>query len=93
MNDVIKRVERMEQCFDILQDAAIGKDAELWEDDFLKELLCQLLQYYESGQWMHDYELDEQGMLPPDLKRGVLSQDAVFNFLERFNRENSSIYE
>ena len=30
--------------------------------------------------------LDEQGKLPRDLKRGVLSEDAIYNLLER-NRE------
>ena len=29
-----------------------------------------------------DYEADERGELPPDLKRGVLSQDALYNLLE-----------
>ena len=29
-----------------------------------------------------DYEADERGELPPDLKRGVLSQDALYDLLE-----------
>lgn len=29
-----------------------------------------------------DYEADERGELPPDMKRGVLSQDALYNLLE-----------
>ena len=37
--------------------------------------------YYDSGQWLRDYETDEAGLLPKDLKRGVLSEDAVYNFL------------
>ena len=28
-----------------------------------------------------DYEADERGELPPDLKRGVLSQDALYDLL------------
>ncbi|MBQ1405132.1 MAG: DUF4298 domain-containing protein [Clostridia bacterium] len=28
------------------------------------------------------YEADERGELPPDLKRGVLSQDALYELLE-----------
>jgi hypothetical protein len=28
------------------------------------------------------YEADERGELPPDLKRGVLSQDALYDLLE-----------
>ena len=37
--------------------------------------------YYTSGLWRDDYEADERGELPPDLKRGVLSQDALYNLL------------
>ena len=34
-----------------------------------------------SGQWKEDYEADEAGQLPSGLKRGVLSQDALYNLL------------
>lgn len=44
----------------------------------------------ESGQWLQDYELDEQGLLPQSLKRGVLAQDAVYDFLEEVR---NGIYE
>ena len=30
-----------------------------------------------------DFELDEEGKLPADLKRGVLSEDGIYNLLER----------
>ena len=36
-----------------------------------------------------DYEADERGELPPDLKRGVLSQDALYDLLERLNDEDA----
>ena len=29
--------------------------------------------YYTFGEWQEDYEADEGGEVPPDLKRGVLS--------------------
>ena len=29
-----------------------------------------------------DYEADEEGKLPADLKRGILSEDALFDLLE-----------
>ena len=35
---------------------------------------------------MEDFEADEQGLLPPGLKRGVLSEDAVYDLLTD-NRE------
>ena len=46
---------------------------------------CQLLEeYYTSGEWREDYEADEAGLFPQDLKRGVLSQDGVYDLLEKF---------
>ena len=42
--------------------------------------------YYTSLQWKADYAADEAGQYPDKLKRGVLSQDGIWNMLER-NRE------
>lgn len=44
----------------------------------------KLAQYYESEDWKLDYADDEAGQLPKNLKRGVLSEDAVYNVLEAF---------
>ncbi len=68
------RVEKYERLF----------DAALRERD--PEKLALLEAYYTSGQWLEDYEADERGELPPALKRGVLSQDALYNLLS--DREN-----
>ena len=42
--------------------------------------------YYTSQQWKDDLAMDEEGVLPENLKRGVLSQDGIWNMLER-NKE------
>ncbi len=42
--------------------------------------------YYTSQQWKNDYAMDEAGTFPDKLKRGVLSQDGIWNLLER-NKE------
>ena len=70
LDDAIRRIQRMEEIFDTVQ--ADPDHPSLWE----------LVRYYESGQWLRDYELDEQGLLPRDLKRGVLSQDGIYNLLD-----------
>ena len=48
----------------------------------------------DSGQWLRDYEADERGELPVGLKRGVLSQDALYDLLtsvrEVLGREEQS---
>ena len=67
--DTIRRIRHMEAIFDRLQQ----------QPD--PELLEELLRYYEGGQWLLDYRADERGELPRDLKRGVLSEDGVWNLL------------
>jgi hypothetical protein len=48
-------------------------------------LLEELRQYYEGGQWLQDYQADERGELPEGLKRGVLSQDGIWDLLTEWN--------
>lgn len=42
--------------------------------------------YYTSQQWKVDFEMDEKEEFPKNLKRGVLSEDGIYNMLER-NKE------
>ena len=74
----VRRVVRMERCFHILR----ARDpVEVRRDPELRRMLEALTDYYENGQWLRDYELDQRGGLPAGLKRGVLSQDGVWDLL------------
>ena len=71
----LERIIAMEAAYDrALAALAKGESA---EDD-----LRALAAYMDSGDWLRDYEADEQGRIPKDLKRGVLSQDGLYNLLE-----------
>ena len=72
------RIREMEACFDALR--AAGAE-ERCKDAALREQLERLAAYYEGGLWRRDYERDEKGLLPAGLKRGVLSQDGVYDLL------------
>ncbi len=37
--------------------------------------------YLDSGLWLSDFEADERGQLPGNLKRGVLSEDGLYDLL------------
>lgn len=65
--DIIERIKHMEALFDRALET--------------KELPRELTDYYFGGQWLLDYQADERGELPPELKRGVLSEDGVWNLL------------
>lgn len=40
-----------------------------------------LAAYLDGGQWQKDYEADEQGRIPKNMKRGILSQDGLYNLV------------
>ena len=68
--DRIERVEKYERLFD---EATVSHDP---------DTLRLLDAYYTSGEWQDDYEADERGEFPPEMKRSVLSQDALYDLLE-----------
>ena len=43
--------------------------------------IAELSKYYSSELWKKDFAADEAGHLPPNLKRGVLSEDGIWNLL------------
>ena len=49
--------------------------------DAIQDDIAALDEYYGSGEWRQDFEDDEAGKLPQDLKRGVLSEDGIWNLL------------
>ena len=51
----------------------------------------ELEAYYGSEQWKKDFADDEAGLLPKDLKRGVLSEDAVYDLLEEYGELRKTI--
>ena len=83
VKQAVRRIERMELYYNALCLAAQNCPELLQEDSLVSCMLAELTDYYHSGQWLKDYTLDEQGLLPPALKRGVLSQEGVFNLLDR----------
>ena len=80
----IERIERMEQYLNRVMHAAKGGNDALDEDEAVQEALRELEAYYGSDMWKQDFEDDEQGKLLRNLKRGVLSEDAIWNVLEDY---------
>ena len=78
----IERIRQMECCLDRVSQAVMRLSAALDEYADVQDALRQLGDYYGSDAWKHDFADDLAGLLPPDLKRGVLSEDAVWNLLE-----------
>ena len=84
----ISRINKMEEVFDELQLTFSKLNKDFLSNKKMKKKLNRLISYYENGKWLKDYQLDEQNKLPKNLKRGILSQDGIYNFLcEVGNRE------
>lgn len=77
----INRITRMEQALDEAEAAVASLEAALDLYAAARSGLMELTAYYASSQWMEDFDADQAGKLPQDLKRGVLSEDAVYNLL------------
>ena len=63
------------------------KIAELCPDELeaVREDVRALSAYFEGPLWREDFEADEVGLLPQDLKRGVLSEDAIYDLLIEYD--------
>ena len=75
------RIIKMERYFDELLVENLRTRGLYSASKTLQDKLNALKSYYQNGLWLEDYESDERGELPRGLKRGVLSQDALYNFL------------
>ena len=56
-----------------------------------QEDIQQLDAYLGSPEWHADCKADTDGLLPEGLKRGVLSEDAIWNLLEQAKELNQTI--
>lgn len=77
----IERIRYMERILDAAAEATQALSDALARYRAVEPRIAELEAYYAGPQWMKDYEDDCAGRLPADLKRGVLSEDAVYNLL------------
>ena len=90
LQETIERITKMEFYFDTIQNALEINPAYLKKEAPTGIMLQELIECYENGQWLADYEADEVGLLPHNLKRGVLSEDGVYNLLFEIEQQNTN---
>jgi len=65
----------MEQLHDLIRTAVDSSDkgqlAKLRKDT------QELQRYYDDGEWLTDFDADNKGFFPKDLKRGILTEDTL----------------
>ena len=85
----IERIKWMEQRFN--KALAAIKDGDTKSMKTIKEDIAELNKYYSCELWKQDFAADEAGKLPPDLKRGVLSEDGIWNLLADYHETQKKI--
>ena len=87
----IERIRKMEEIMDRVQNAVKQCQDALQNVADVEDEIDELNTYYMDGAWREDYEADEKGKIPKDLKRGVISQDTLFDLLEETDRLQNAI--
>ena len=67
--------------FDRTSEAVAELSAALDKYQAAQEAIATLSAYYGSDEWKQDFADDEADLLPAGLKRGVLSEDGIWNLL------------
>lgn len=81
IDEVVSRVTQMEHYMDEVLEMLSDCPENIKDNKDIRIIINKLENYQESGQWLLDFECDERGELPNDLKRGVLSEDLLYNLL------------
>ncbi|MDQ0153458.1 hypothetical protein J2S20_002178 [Moryella indoligenes] len=84
--NVPQHIYQMEGILDNALQKMDALEKKIAELEAFQPEIRKLEEYYQSPQWKEDFEMDEAGRFPERLKRGVLSEDGIWNMLER-NRE------
>ena len=81
--DRVERVREMEDASNRVESMVKLVNQGLDRYTQLQKDIDLLRNYMESRQWMEDFEADEAGKFPKDMPRGVLSEDGLFNLLNK----------
>ncbi len=79
--ETIERISHFEQLLDTVTPVLKDLETALDRFDGIQEAVQELSAYYGSESWHADLAEDEAGNLPVDLKRGVLSEDGIYDVL------------
>lgn len=76
----VKRIKELESVFDEVSKTLKEEPIKL-NDTECQNKIKTLVDYLDSGMWLKDYELDEKGLIDQSVKRGILSEDGLYNLI------------
>ena len=89
----IRRIEGMEERLSASLAAVRALDRAIEDYRNSLEDIRTLEDYLSSPEWREDFESDEAGLLPADLRRGVLSEDGISHMLEENDEVRNTLLE
>ena len=81
-----ERIQQMEELLDSSREALDALNEALHGYIAAQRSIYELNAYYGSDEWYADREADSRGELPAELRRGVLSEDLIYDVITD-NRE------
>lgn len=88
-----RRIEEMEARLNSLIEVNREMEKALTGFLMVRRDVEELNAYYTGEEWKQDRQDDEEGKLPADLKRGVLSEDGIYNALSDYEALADSLCE
>ena len=79
----IARIEKYENAADEAE--RLMKNCPEARTGRLHDLMNEIEAYYTGDDWKQDFADDEAGLLPDSLRRGVLSEDRIYDLLEEYH--------
>ena len=76
----VKRIKELESVFDEVSKTLKEELIKLNDTEYQNKIKI-LVDYLDSGMWLKDYELDEKGLIDQNVKRGILSEDGLYNLI------------
>lgn len=91
--DRIRRIEGMEEKLNASLAAVRALEQAMEAYEKVRGDIRTLEEYLSSPEWRADFEADEAGLLPPELRRGVLSEDGISHLLEENDEVRNALLE
>lgn len=80
-NEQLMRIVRMESMYDEGCAAVEAMLLAIEQYQAAQSKIKALADYYQGPLWMADFDDDRAGKIPKDMKRGILTEDAIYDLL------------
>ena len=88
--EIIKRIKINEEKLDNIKLVVNHLEISINEFENIQETIKEINKYYGSKDWFNDKENFEKGLIK-DIKAGILSEDDVWNLLEKVKELNNNL--